>query len=309
MSEPTSSEGGLSRRAFLATGAAAGGLVLVGVAAPWATGSHEEHDGQGEPPPRFFTDAERVTVAAIVERLVPGSAGDPGAREAGVVDYIDRKLGAGGFAEPTFIDGPFVEVVEEGSTATPSGPLVVARSELYRYGYQSEGTPQRTYREGLEALDRFAQSQFDGPFHQLGEDDRDALLTVLDDIQQTSEGGDDQGTGASNEATGPEGGGEREGAARDAFGELSPGQFFSTLHADTMEGMFSDPSYGGNQDMVGWTLIGFPGPQRSYSPGEMLGGTRKRPQPHDHLPPMNPDRPDDAAREALEQARRGVKDG
>jgi gluconate 2-dehydrogenase gamma chain len=26
-----------------------------------------------------------------------------------------------------------------------------------------------------------------------------------------------------------------------------------------MEGMFSDPIYGGNRDKVGWRMIGFPG--------------------------------------------------
>ena len=27
----------------------------------------------------------------------------------------------------------------------------------------------------------------------------------------------------------------------------------------TMEGFFADPMYGGNRDMVGWKLLGFPG--------------------------------------------------
>ena len=28
--------------------------------------------------------------------------------------------------------------------------------------------------------------------------------------------------------------------------------------------MFSDPVHGGNIDMLGWQMIGFPGPQMSY---------------------------------------------
>lgn len=40
-------------------------------------------------------------------------------------------------------------------------------------------------------------------------------------------------------------------------------RFFSLLHANTMEGMFCDPVHGGNADMVGWQLIGFPGPRMS----------------------------------------------
>jgi gluconate 2-dehydrogenase gamma chain len=39
--------------------------------------------------------------------------------------------------------------------------------------------------------------------------------------------------------------------------------FFNLLRRNTIEGMFSDPIHGGNVDMVGWQLIGFPGPRMS----------------------------------------------
>ncbi len=32
-----------------------------------------------------------------------------------------------------------------------------------------------------------------------------------------------------------------------------------TLYQTVMEGMFSDPIYGGNRNKAGWQLIGFPG--------------------------------------------------
>jgi gluconate 2-dehydrogenase gamma chain len=35
--------------------------------------------------------------------------------------------------------------------------------------------------------------------------------------------------------------------------------FFLSLRQATLEGMFGDPYYGGNQGFVGWELIGFPG--------------------------------------------------
>jgi gluconate 2-dehydrogenase gamma chain len=35
--------------------------------------------------------------------------------------------------------------------------------------------------------------------------------------------------------------------------------FFATLYANVIEGMFSDPIYGGNRDKAGWKMIGFPG--------------------------------------------------
>jgi gluconate 2-dehydrogenase gamma chain len=35
--------------------------------------------------------------------------------------------------------------------------------------------------------------------------------------------------------------------------------FFTMLYENIMEGMFSDPIYGGNKNKAGWKLIGFPG--------------------------------------------------
>src|SRR5215212_3903255 len=40
----------------------------------------------------FFNELEARTVEAVAARIVPGDATDPGAREAGVVTYIDRSL-------------------------------------------------------------------------------------------------------------------------------------------------------------------------------------------------------------------------
>jgi len=40
--------------------------------------------------------------------------------------------------------------------------------------------------------------------------------------------------------------------------------FFQMLRAHTIEGMFCDPMHGGNAGLIGWQLIGFPGPQMSY---------------------------------------------
>jgi gluconate 2-dehydrogenase gamma chain len=37
--------------------------------------------------------------------------------------------------------------------------------------------------------------------------------------------------------------------------------FFALLRQNTIEGMFCDPVHGGNVDMVGWQLVGFPGPR------------------------------------------------
>lgn len=45
--------------------------------------------------------------------------------------------------------------------------------------------------------------------------------------------------------------------------QIESSLFFTVLRRNTIEGMFCDPLHGGNVDMVGWQLIGFPGPRMS----------------------------------------------
>jgi gluconate 2-dehydrogenase gamma chain len=56
--------------------------------------------------------------------------------------------------------------------------------------------------------------------------------------------------------------------------------FFSLLRTHTIEGMFCDPMHGGNAGLIGWQLIGFPGPRMSYA-GEIdkYYGREFRPEP------------------------------
>jgi gluconate 2-dehydrogenase gamma chain len=56
--------------------------------------------------------------------------------------------------------------------------------------------------------------------------------------------------------------------------------FFSLLRRNTIEGMFCDPMHGGNIDMVGWQLIGFPGPRMSnFDDVDKHFGEAFRPKP------------------------------
>jgi len=56
--------------------------------------------------------------------------------------------------------------------------------------------------------------------------------------------------------------------------------FFSLLRRNSIEGMFCDPVHGGNIDMIGWQLIGFPGPRMSnYSDVDKHFGEAFRPKP------------------------------
>ena len=56
--------------------------------------------------------------------------------------------------------------------------------------------------------------------------------------------------------------------------------FFSLLRQNTIEGMFCDPMHGGNIDMVGWQLVGFPGPRMSnFDDVDKHFGEAFRPKP------------------------------
>ncbi|MOA49912.1 Gluconate 2-dehydrogenase subunit 3 precursor [compost metagenome] len=40
--------------------------------------------------------------------------------------------------------------------------------------------------------------------------------------------------------------------------------FFNFLLANAKEGFFADPIYGGNKNMVGWKMVGFPGARADF---------------------------------------------
>jgi gluconate 2-dehydrogenase gamma chain len=56
--------------------------------------------------------------------------------------------------------------------------------------------------------------------------------------------------------------------------------FFALLRQNTIEGMFCDPIHGGNAGMVGWQLVGFPGPRMSnFDEIDKYYGQAFRPKP------------------------------
>lgn len=207
-------------------------------------------------PMEFFRPHEVRTVEAITARILPGTPDDPGAREAGVVYYIDGVLSSGlGYGEPTFRQPPYALGYDEESPPTAAeldsayGVVWLPSDQLERYGYQSVLTPREVYRVGLAALDRYSNSEFGSNFVDLSEEQQDTIVEAL----------------ANDEAEG--------------FDDPSAETFFELLREHTIEGMFSDPIYGGNRNLVGWRLVGFPGSQRGYTVQEMkTEGYRREPQ-------------------------------
>ena len=89
------------------------------------------------------------------------------------------------------------------------------------------------YRQGLRALERCAQMQFSRRFDALAEAQKDALLTNFES-----------------------------GAVR---GFAKAAEFFETVRYHVLEGVFCEPPYGGNRDLIGWRLVNFPGQQFGYA--------------------------------------------
>ena len=189
----------MTRREFLILPAKTlGGYLLA------STLAGESLFGQNAPKPeadvkiplRFFTAQEAAVVSAMTERIFPTDASGAGAREAGVVIFIDRQLaGPYGHDKYRYTKGPWVESIPE-------------------HGYQGQANPRKIYRDGIAKL---------GDFTALSAANQDQALIA---IERTT--------------------------------------FFQMVRTHTLEGMFCDPLHGGNADMVGWRLIGYPGPVMAF---------------------------------------------
>ena len=99
-----------ARRAFLVRAAVGAGAVAGVGLVPDAHGQKPEHHEEANTPASahsqanpdehgaFFNSHHAATIAAFTERLMPGAPGKPGAREAGVPNYIDLSV-AGAYAD------------------------------------------------------------------------------------------------------------------------------------------------------------------------------------------------------------------
>ena len=103
-----------------------------------------------------------------------------------------------------------------------------------------------TYRAGLAAVDRYAQSSKGSAFARLSAADQDALLREVE----------------GNTATG--------------F-PADPSAFFNLVLAHTIQGTFCDPHYGGNANFAGWDLIGYPGVRLAVTADEQRLNARPSP--------------------------------
>lgn len=171
--------------------------------------------------PVFFTAEQWQFILAACDRLIPagGKGNAPGALETNVPIFIDQQL-HGDLGNEIYMQAPF----------EPHAPAEM--------GYQIPYRPQQIFTTGIELTNRWCQQNFQKPFHQLSDKDKEAVLTQLqkNTIDFASLGKDD----------------------------LKASKFFSDLLAETKHGYLADPMYGGNKGMKAWIAIGFPGARASY---------------------------------------------
>jgi gluconate 2-dehydrogenase gamma chain len=89
------------------------------------------------------------------------------------------------------------------------------------------------YRQGLRLVNRHAQAKHGRKFRALTSDQRDAVLVDCE--------------------------------AGAVAGFKKAAEFFETVRYHVLEGVFCEPQYGGNKDMIGWRLVDFPGQQFGYA--------------------------------------------
>lgn len=171
--------------------------------------------------PVWFDAPAFARLEAAVDRLIPPDEHCPGARAAGVADYIDGLLGAFTFDPPRiWAGGPFSG--RHGGEAGFDTFLPLGRIEELAWRIRLEGS------RGLP------EREINGPVVGLQEALADGLAALGDDFV------------------------DLDGVAQDERLAADP-DLRSLLYGLACEGMYGDPVYGGNRDGAGWRAIGFGG--------------------------------------------------
>jgi len=170
--------------------------------------------------PRFFNEQQHATVQAACARLIPTDE-QPGATEAGVVDYIDGFLGAFESDPPLiWAGGPFSG--RFGGEPSFANFHTLSPNEELSWRTRLEGSLGIPERERL------------GPVTGLQERYRTGISSLGDDFCELSDEEQDQ-----------------------RLKENEP--FVRLLYGHACEGMYGAPEYLGNRGTVGWQNIGWAG--------------------------------------------------
>ena len=131
-----------------------------------------------------------------------------------------------------------------------SRPLTATGSSAWRAWQERIESRQKFYRDGVAELDSIADEKFGARFIDLDDDQQDSVLETISKKEKPAKfvfaDSDGQGSGGAPAGNQP---------VNEDFLE-----FFPLLVLNTRQGFYGDPVYGGNDNRVGWRVIGFPGP-------------------------------------------------
>lgn len=249
------------RRLFLATAASGAGAAATlsgfgalaqesGSATPAASGEQPmQHPPTSQGAAGFvhLVPFEAAILQAAAARIIPSDDSGPGATEAGVVYFIDRQLyaervGAFSYRGQRYDQGPYLP-----GEATQGDQSALPMADRFRLG--------------ILGMERYAKQTYGSGFAQLNPDQQDRIL-------QDMEAGTPDTFGSAAIVAAPTtlaSSGTEAAIEIGGTAEVGAKAFFELLLTYTIAGFFADPVHGGNRDMVGWKLIGFPGAQMSYA--------------------------------------------
>jgi gluconate 2-dehydrogenase gamma chain len=173
----------------------------------------------------FFDAHQRATIEAAMARIIPTDH-EPGAREAGTIDFVDGYLSGIEFIYAKPDGSGFETLIGKQANAWRK------RVEILR----------KTYVDGIAALDALSRETFGAEFERLDERRQDEALLRLAGKEAQARGAQEEGPALQQTLTKTELG------------------FLSLLAMHTRQGFYADPIYGGNKGQIGWKVIGFPGP-------------------------------------------------
>jgi gluconate 2-dehydrogenase gamma chain len=113
--------------------------------------------------PTYFNEAEWAFLNAATERLIPTSEDGPGARDAGVPEFIDRQMQTDyGYGGRWYLQGPF----------DPQAPDTL--------GYQLRYSPREFYRAAVPEIDSWCRRTRGKLFADLEPGIQDQVLGILE---------------------------------------------------------------------------------------------------------------------------------
>lgn len=179
---------------------------------------------------------EIPVVEAVAETIIPSDSTGPGAKEAGVIYFIDRMLaGNYGKAGNMFMQGPFVlpqtGPITVGNTVYSGGTIIpgLQAGTAYQYAF----SPREFWRRGLVFLQNYCVAAYGGKFETLTSTQQTQVLQDMFDNKSDNS------------------------KLQSAFQGPNAAELFNEFHDLVTAGFWTDPIYGGNQGMVGWKLIAF----------------------------------------------------